>query len=77
MEQHEIEYRGVFVVVVGEYEPSEPTIRYYEDMSGYPGASATFTIQNVMVEDVDISELLSYEQLNEIENLIIEKFYGI
>ena len=34
-----IEFKGIPLRVVGEYEAGEEAVRYYSDMSGYPGSN--------------------------------------
>jgi hypothetical protein len=71
----EIEYLGVPLSIEGTYYPSEAQVMYYSDMSGYPGSPAEFEIIKITVtdSDVDIWELLSQRQIDEITELVIQK----
>jgi hypothetical protein len=67
-----IEYRGVSLMVGGTYEPEEPMVMYYADMSGYPGSASDFEIDTVFVGDIEISDILIDDQLLDIRNLVLE-----
>jgi hypothetical protein len=71
----EIEYLGVPLSIEGTYYPSEAQVMYYSDMSGYPGSPAEFEIIKITVtdSDVDIWELFSQRQIDEITELVIQK----
>jgi len=68
----EIEFRGVILDVELDYTPSEPTVMYYSDMSGYPGSPAEIGIINIQIGDQDAMELLE-DYLDEITDLLFEK----
>jgi hypothetical protein len=68
----EITYRGVKLVVEGTYVPEEPMVMYYADMSGMPGSNSYFEVDAVFVGGVDISELLSFDDIDEIAMLVLE-----
>lgn len=72
----DIEYRDVVLFVTGYYEPEEKQVLYYSDGSGYPGAPAEFNIETIECCNQEISELLSDDQIREIEILILNKHYG-
>lgn len=71
METVNITYLGIPMEVEGTYTPPDLGIRYHSDMSGTPPTSAQFDIDSVFIESVDITQLLSYRQLEEIEELCI------
>lgn len=70
-----IKFKGVPIIVVGEYEAGEEAVLYYDDMSGYPGSSSSFDINEVYAEDseIDIFELFSSADLEIIEEKVIEQ----
>ncbi len=72
----DIEYYDVVLFVTGYYSPEEKRVDYYEDLSGYPGAPAEFEIYKVQCGRQDIMDLLSYEQLEEIQTKILNTHYG-
>ena len=63
----QITYKEVEIVVEGTYTPPE------ERTDTYPGASSDFDINSVFVEDVDIYNLFSVDDLERIEELILEE----
>ena len=69
----EIEYAGVPMIITGYYIPAEDSVMYYSDMSGNPGMSSHFDIAKVLVGGIDIWELLSSQQLNNLTEMCIEK----
>lgn len=71
----EIEYRGVKLMVEGTYVPEEPMVMYYPDGSGYPGSSEDYEIEVVLVGDVDIYDIFTNLQLDDIRDLVLEKMY--
>ena len=72
----EIEYKGILLDVEGNYTEAEDRVIYYGDLDGHPGSPASFDINAVFVQDVDIYELLSEDDLMEIDNLVLEKICG-
>ena len=70
-----IEFKGIPLRVVGEYEAGEEAVMYYSDMSGYPGSPSSFHVEGVYVEDseIDIFELFSPADLEVLEEKIIEQ----
>ena len=73
MEIIEIEFKGIKLSVGGTYIPPEEPVRYYNDMSGYPGSNSDFDINEIFVEETDIYELFGEKDLETIKDLIIEK----
>ena len=71
-----VEYNNVLLVVSGVYSPPEKEVTYYADGSGYPGAPSEFDIKTILVQQTDISELLSHEQIQEIEEMVIREIEG-
>jgi len=63
----------VYLEVTGYYYPEEQEERYDGNMEGYPGASASFEIETVNVEEINILNLISDEVYNEIIDKIIEE----
>ena len=70
-----IEFKGIPLRVVGEYEAGEEAVMYYSDMSGYPGSNSSFLVEGVYVEDseIDIFELFSPADLEVLEEKVIEQ----
>ncbi len=61
-----VKYTDIYLHLEGHYTASEP--RTYD----YPGAPSEFDIEKVYIEDTDIFDLLSIEQIDEIEQLALE-----
>lgn len=72
----EIIYKGILLEVEGTYTEAEDRVIYYGDLDGHPGSPASFDINAIFIQDVDIYELLSEDNLKEIETLILEKICG-
>lgn len=70
-----INYIDVKLVVTGYYEAATNATQYDADFLGYPGDPAIFEADEVYVSDsnINIVELLTNEQLNEIEDLVLIK----
>ena len=70
-----IEFKGIPLRVVGEYEAGEEAVMYYSDMSGYPGSNSSFDVNEVYAEDsdIDIFELFSPADLEVLAEKIIEQ----
>ena len=70
-----IEFKGIPLRVVGEYEAGEEAVMYYSDMSGYPGSNSSFLVEEVYVEDseIDIFELFSPADLEVLVEKVIEQ----
>jgi len=69
----DIIYRGITLVVSGDYSPEEPEVRYYPDGSGYPGCGAEFSINTIFVDETDIIDLFSEEQIEQIRDMCFDK----
>lgn len=72
----EITFKGILLEVEGTYTEAEYRVMYYGDLDGYPGSDSTYDINAVFVQDVDIYELLSEDDLREIETLVLEEICG-
>ena len=70
-----IEFKGISLRVVGEYEGGEEAVMYYSDMSGYPGSNSSFDVNEVYTEDseIDIFELFSPADLEVLSEKILEQ----
>ena len=70
-----IEFKGIPLRVVGEYEAGEEAVMYYSDMSGYPGSPSSFDVNEVYAEDsdIDIFELFSPADLEVLSEKILEQ----
>ena len=70
-----IEFKGIPLRVVGEYEAGEEAVRYYSDMSGHPGSNSSFFVEEVYVEDsdIDLIELFSPDDLEVLAEKILEQ----
>lgn len=70
-----INYNGIELSVSGNYIEEEREIRYFLDGSGHPGFPSSFEAIEVKVidSDVNIIELFSLPQIEEIEELVIEE----
>lgn len=70
-----IEFKGISIIVVGEYEAGEEAVMYYSDMSGHPGSPSSFDVEEVYVEDseIDIFEFFSPDDLEIIEEKVLEQ----
>jgi len=68
-----ITYRGIELRVVGDYSPEEPAVMYYPDGSGYPGCGAEFSINTIFVDETDIIDLFSEEQIEQIRDMCFDK----
>ena len=70
-----IEFKGIPIRVVGEYEAGEEAVMYYGDMSGYPGSNSSFDVNEVYAEDseVDIFELFSPADLEILSEKVLEQ----
>tara|TARA_R110001632_G_C11257396_1_gene409511 strand:+ start:284 stop:487 length:204 start_codon:yes stop_codon:yes gene_type:complete len=61
-----IEYCGIKMGITYNYEESEP--QSYD----YPGSPESATIENVEINGIDIYEMLTIEQLYDIEGIIMQ-----
>lgn len=64
---------GIELEAVGVYTPEEQEIRYHDDMSGTPFSPAEFDVNEVWAGGVDIYDLLSEEQLNNIVEQVLNR----
>lgn len=69
MEQ-QIKYKGVYLTVIGHYEPYDSGDYLQPPSGGY------FETEKIMIEDTDVTELLE-EYIEEIEVLVTNKIKGI
>lgn len=69
MERYTIKYRGVELEVEGIYEEGENAT--YD----YPGSSDQFDIEAIYVDTQEIFELLTSNQIDEIEVEILNNYY--
>ena len=76
MRTEEIKYKGILLEVEGTYTEAEDRVIYYGNLDGHPGSDSTYDINAVFVQDVDIYELLSEDNLREIEELVLEELCG-
>lgn len=62
-----IEFEGVELEITGYYEPYDAGVMYHSDMSGTPPSGATFEIEEVLVNGVNIFPLIDHHEdaLNE------------
>ena len=70
-----IEFKGIPLRAVGEYEAGEEAVMYYSDMSGHPGSNSSFLVEEVYADDseIDIFEIFSPADLEILEEKIIEQ----
>ena len=70
-----IEFKGIPLRVVGEYEAGEEAVMYYSDMSGHPGSNSSFLVEEVYADDseIDIFELFSPADLEILAEKILEQ----
>ena len=71
----DIEFKGISLRVVGEYEAGEEAVMYYSDMSGHPGSNSSFLVEEVYAEDsdIDLIELFSPDDLEVLAEKILEQ----
>ena len=70
-----IEFKGISLRVVGEYEAGEEAVMYYSDMSGYPGSRGSYYPHTIYAEDseIDLVELFSPADLEVLSEKVIEQ----
>ena len=70
-----IEFKGISLKVVGEYEAGEERTYYDGDLGGCPGMNSWFSVEEVYAEDsdIDIFELFSPADLEILEEKILEQ----
>jgi len=61
-----VKYRGIYLELEGYFTPREA--QTYD----YPGSPAEFESHKILVEDTDITDLLDYQQIEEIEQQAVE-----
>ena len=73
-----INYKGIDLIAKGDYEQYEEPVWYDSEMSGSPGSASEFEVQKIFVIDsnINIENLFSWEDFNEIKDLIIEEIEG-
>lgn len=69
METHKIKYRGVELEVDGLYEQGD------RETHDYPGSTDQFDIEAIYADTQDIFELLTSNQIDEIEVKILQNYY--
>ena len=62
----EIKYKGVYLIVIGHYEPYDASDYYQPPSGGY------FEAEKIILEDTDVTELLE-DYIEEIEGLVMNK----
>lgn len=62
-----ITFKDVELEVVGDYFEGDKETR------DYPGSNSYFSIESILAGDVDIYNLFSWEDIDRIEDLVIEK----
>ena len=67
----EIQFKGIDLMVEGFYTSGEPSTMYDSDLCGSPEFEAEFDIRKVFIQDTEISNLLSEDDLDEIASLIV------
>ena len=70
-----IEFKGIPLRVVGEYEAGEDRELYQVDLGGYPGSMGSYYPHTIYAEDsdIDIFELFSPADLEVLSEKIIEQ----
>ena len=78
MQVEEINYAGVLLIIEGNYYEGDSQVMYDSNGEGYPGSPSEFEILKITVSDsdVDIWEIFSNNQIDEITDLVIEKIEG-
>lgn len=71
----EIEFKGIPIRVVGEYEKGEDRVMYYDNLDGYPGSNSSFYPHTIYAQDseIDLIELFSPADLEIIAEKVIEQ----
>ena len=70
-----IEFKGISLRVVGEYEAGEERTYYDSDLGGHPGSSGSYYPHTIYAEDsdIDIFELFSPADLEVLSEKILEQ----
>lgn len=66
----EIKYKGVYLQVIGHYEPYDAGDHDHPPSGGY------FEVEKIMLEDTDVTELLE-DSIEEIEFLVMNEIKRI
>lgn len=64
----------VCLFVEYDYIPEEPMVMYYPDGSGHPGSAAEVQVLKAYAGEVDVFNLLSQGQIEDIEIQILESY---
>ena len=69
------EFKGVPLIIVGTYEKKEDRVMYYDNLDGFPGSGDSYSINEIYAEDseIDLYELFSAADLQELESKILEQ----
>jgi hypothetical protein len=68
-----IQYKDTNLDIIGTYTAGEEQVRYYSDMSGYPGSGPEFDFISVKINDWDITILLTDTEAEELSDMIIQQ----
>ena len=68
----EINICDIQLEITGYYYPPEEMVMYDGNMEGYPGSPAEFELHSVELAGIDITDIISGDILDEIENKVIE-----
>ena len=70
-----IEFKGIPLRVVGEYEAGEERTYYDSDLGGHPGSRGSYYPHTIYAEDsnIDLVELFSPADLEILEEKILEQ----
>lgn len=70
-----IEFKGIPIIVVGEYEAGEERTYYDGDLGGHPGSRSSYYPHTIYAEDseIDLIELFSPADLEVLEEKILEQ----
>ena len=76
MDSIEIKYKGIPISVDYNFTKGDERVNYYPDGSGYPGSNDEIEIKTIFVSDsnIDILELFSEEQIEELIEIIFESY---
>jgi hypothetical protein len=75
VENKTIKYKGVELDIEFYFSPSEASVMYYSDGSGYPGCAEEVEIYSVGHNGADISELID-DQLDNIEEELLKQIHN-
>jgi hypothetical protein len=74
LDTQEIVYCDIPFTVTGIFHAAEAPDYYNSDGSGYPGCPASFDLDEILINGVNVYEILTNSQIDEITDLVIEKF---